>query len=102
MEEEMACDPKAYYGICENKLAYIRTELRALGLTIPDDHHGRITSTDIGVEAEFRYTPHLEELWLKIHTKPFFIPCGFIFARLESAIANYRAPGSFEMGPEAF
>lgn len=102
MEDEMACDPKAYQGICQNKMAFIRSELRMLGLTIPDDHEGRIESADIGVEAEYRYTPHTEELWLKVHAKPFFIPCTFIFARLENAIANYRDPANIDMGPDLF
>jgi hypothetical protein len=102
MDSEMACDPKAYQGICDKKLAYIRTELRALGLTFPDEHEGRIHSADIGVEAEYRYTPHSEELWLKVHAKPFFIPCAFIFARLETAIQNYQDPANIDMGPDIF
>jgi hypothetical protein len=102
METEMACEGKAYSGICENKLAFIRKELRALGLTMPDDHEGRIHSSDIGVEAEFRYTIHIEELWIKVNEKPFFIPCSYIFARLENAIANYAGPGSMDMGPDPF
>lgn len=102
MENEMSCAPKAYQGICENKLAFIRTELRALGLTIPDTHEGMIQSVEIGVEAEFRYTPHTEELWLKVLSKPMFIPCALIFHRLESAIANYRDPANSDWGPDPF
>ena len=48
MDSEMACDPKAYQGICDKKLAYIRNELRAMGLEFPDEHEGRIHSADIG------------------------------------------------------
>jgi hypothetical protein len=98
---EMACEGKAYSGICENKLAFIRKELRALGLTVPESHDGLIHSADIGVQAEFRYTLHMEELWIKVNEKPFFIPCAYIFQRLENAIANYQ-PGSLDTGPEAF
>jgi hypothetical protein len=101
LEMEMACEGKAYSGICENKLAFIRKELRSLGLSMTDDHEGMIHSADIGVQAEFRYTLHTEELWLKVNEKPFFIPCAYIFARLENAISNYQ-PGSLDMGPDPF
>jgi hypothetical protein len=101
MDMEMACEGKAYSGICIDKMAFIRKELRSLGLTVPDEHEGRIISPDIGVEAEFRYTLHAEELWLKVHQKPFFIPCAYIFQRLENAISNYE-PGALDMGPDPF
>jgi hypothetical protein len=99
---EMACDDKAYNGICENKLAFIRKELRSLGLSMSDDHHGRIHSSEIGVEAEFRWTQHSEELWLKVHEKPFFIPCAYIFQRLENAISNYSGPESLDLPQEPY
>jgi hypothetical protein len=102
MEMEMACEGKAYTGICENKLAFIRKELRSLGLSMPDDHEGLIHSSDIGVEAEFRYTLHLEELYFKVTQKPFFIPCALIFQRLDNAIANYQGPESVAMGPDNY
>ncbi len=102
MEMEMACEAKAYSGICENKMAFIRKELRALGLSVPDDHEGHIRGADMGVVVEYRYTLHIEELWLKVHEKPFFIPCAFIFSRLENAIANYRDPSEMDMGPDPF
>jgi hypothetical protein len=101
MEMEMACEGKAYKGVCENKLAFIKAELRALGLTVPDDHEGRIHSSEIGVEAEFRYVPVDEELHLKVHSKPFFIPCAFIFSKLDNAIENYRGPDAFDF-PDPF
>ncbi len=102
MDTEMACEGKSYSGICENKLAFIRKELRALGLAMPDHHEGRIHSADIGVEAEYRYTLHAEELYIKVHSKPFFIPCSYIFARLENAMTNYSGPDSLDMGPDPF
>ena len=102
MDMEMACDAKSYQGICEKKLAYLRKELRGMGLTFPDEHEGLIHSSDIGVEAEFRYTPHAEELWFKVNSKPFFIPCHFIFVRLETAIQNYQDPANMHLGPEPF
>lgn len=97
---EMACDGKSYGNICEQKLAFIKVELRALGLTVPDHHEGRIYSSEIGVEAEFRYTPVNEELFLKVHSKPFFIPCAFIFSKLDAAIENYRGPDELDDYPD--
>jgi hypothetical protein len=102
MDQEMSCDPKAYQGICQNKMAYIRTELRGMGLTFPDEDEGRIYNHELGVDADFRYTPHSEELWLMVKMKPFFIPCAFIFSRLENAIENYRDPAVFDTGPDPF
>jgi hypothetical protein len=102
MDQEMSCDPKAYSGICQNKLAYIRAELRGMGLVFPDEDAGRIFNHEIGVDADFRYTAETEELWLRVNVKPFFIPCAFIFSRLENAIANYRDPAVFDTGPEPF
>lgn len=101
MEMEVACEAKAYSGICINKFGYIKRELRQLGLQMPDDHSGRIVGPDIGVEAEFRYTEEIEELWLKVHEKPFFIPCAHIFSRLENAINNYQA-APLDLGPDPF
>ncbi len=96
----MACDGKAYSGICVNKLAFIKVELRKFGLTVPEEHNGRIYSTEIGVEAEFRYTLEIEELHFKVHEKPFFIPCAFIFSKLDAAIENYQHPDDIESYPD--
>ena len=99
---EMACDDKAYSGICVNKLAFIKVELRGFGLTVPDEHEGRIHSSEIGVDAEFRYTEEREEFWFKVHSKPFFIPCGYIFSKLEAAIQNYSNSQASESFPDPF
>jgi hypothetical protein len=102
METEMACEGKAYTGICIHKMAFIRKELSGLGLHVAEGHEGRIHGPDIGVEAEFRYTDHAEELWLKVHQKPFFISCAFIFQRFENAMSNYQGPNAPDMGPDPF
>lgn len=88
----MACEPKTYGGVDATKMQQIRQELRKLGLTVPDTEQGKITSAEIGVEAEFRWDSAAQTVSVEIFQKPFFLPCGFIYGRLEQTIN--RSPGT--------
>jgi hypothetical protein len=86
----MACEEKTFSDVNEAKMAYIRTELRGLGLTVPETEAGMITSLEIGVEAQFQWSREAGTLAIQIFQKPIFIPCGFIYGRLSASIAQYR------------
>lgn len=86
----MACEEKVFADVNEAKMAYIRTELRNLGLTVPDTESGKITSLEIGVEADFNWNRDAQTLTIQLFQKPVFLPCAFIYGRLSSSISQYR------------
>ena len=86
----MACEEKVFADVNEAKMAYVRTELRNLGLTVPETESGKITSEEIGVEAEFTWSRTAGTLTIQLFQKPIFLPCAFIYARLSTSISQYR------------
>ena len=88
----MACDEKVFSGVNADKMAYVRTELRRLGLSVPEAESGMITSAEIGVEASFTWSPQAETLSIQIFQKPIFLPCAFIYGRLAASLEQY--PGA--------
>jgi hypothetical protein len=88
----MACDEKVFNGVNADKMAYVRIELRRLGLTVPEESSGMITSLEIGVEASFTWNEQAETLSIQIFQKPIFIPCAFIYGRLSQSLKQY--PGA--------
>ncbi|MEM0999570.1 MAG: hypothetical protein AAGN35_21105 [Bacteroidota bacterium] len=88
----MACDEKVFSGVNAPKMTYVRAELRRLGLTVPDTDSGKITSAEIGVEAEFTWSAQAETLSIQIFQKPVFLPCAFIYGRLSQSLKQYPGP----------
>ncbi|HHG84615.1 MAG TPA: hypothetical protein ENJ82_07690 [Bacteroidetes bacterium] len=82
----MACEEKVYEGVDAEKMKNIRIELGKLGLQVPETDTGKITSAQIGVEADFTWNPETQIIKVKVLEKPFFLPCAFIYSRLEQTI----------------
>ena len=81
----MACEEKSYPNIDESSFTAIRKELSKIDLELPEDYEGEITSKAYGVTASYLFDPAIKTLKVKVVSKPFFVPCSYIYNKLSEA-----------------
>ncbi len=89
----MACDPKSFSGVNSQTFAGIRIELAKIELELPEEHEGVITSKAYGVTAAYKLDEETEVLRVEVTKKPFFVPCGYIYGKLEEAFSRVKNGG---------
>lgn len=87
----MACEEKTYQKVNEKAMGEIRATLTGYGLRMPETNEGTVEGKALGVEAVYRWDPQAQTFWLRIDSKPMFIPCNFIYGRLEQVINDAQA-----------
>lgn len=87
----MACDPKTYKNVTETIMNGIRTELAKIDLVLPKGDRGSIVSTAYNVTADYNWKYIAETLTIIVKTKPFFVPCSYIFKKFDEALEKARA-----------
>lgn len=86
----MACDPRSFPGVDPKVFSGIRVELAKIDLELPETKEGTITSQAYGVTAAYRLDESTSTLHVEVTKKPFFVPCGYIYGKLEEAFARVK------------
>ncbi len=86
----MTCDPRTFPDVDPEVFSGIRAELAKIDLDLPEEHEGTITSQAYGVTAAYRLDKPTNVLHVQITKKPFFVPCTYIYGKLEEAFARVK------------
>ncbi len=86
----MACDPRNFPNVDSKIFSGIRVELAKIDLDLPEEHEGTITSQAYGVTAAYRLDEPTSVLHVQVTKKPFFVPCTYIYGKLEEAFARVK------------
>jgi hypothetical protein len=82
----MACDPLTYSGVDASKWECAKDVVRReYGIDIGSDSG---EASERGFTLSWRYDPSTQELEVHCTDKPFFVPCGTVNGRIESAAAE--------------
>lgn len=89
----MACDPKVYNDISPEIMDGLRRELANIELTLPEEDEGILHSSAFGVSANYKFDRTASTLRVEVTSKPFFVPCSYIFKKLDEAFERARQIG---------
>jgi hypothetical protein len=67
----------------------IRVDLQKMGMQMPPAPEGVVMHIEFGVEAQYRFSEGDATLWVQVSKKPFFVPCGMIYSRMDQAVARH-------------
>ena len=86
----MGCEKKTFPNIDERTFYAIRGELAKIDLELPETHEGSITSAAYGVTAAYRLDLDQKVLHVQVTQKPFFVPCSYIYGKLNEAFERVQ------------
>lgn len=67
----------------------IREDMKSMGFAMTGNE-GTVTSEAFGVEVEYHYKEDAHNLTVTVTKKPFLIPCGMLYSRIDQAVARRR------------
>lgn len=86
----MACDPKVYTEVSPEVMNGLRRELAGIELALPETDQGILESAAYGVKANYNFDRTSAEMSVEITHKPFFVPCSYIYGKLDEAFERAR------------
>jgi len=89
----MACEKKTFTEITDSVMTGIRRGLAAMDMALPDADQGALHSAAYNVTAFYDFKRDQRILTVEVTEKPFFVPCAYIYKKIEEAVERARAHG---------